>query len=58
MEKEKDRAEYGAKLLAKLSTNLNIKGLDRTALNLCRISYQKYPQICETASHRLRSIGY
>lgn len=54
----KDRAEYGAKLLAKLSTNLNIKGLDRTALNLCRIFYQKYPQICETVSHRLRSIGY
>ena len=31
----------------------NIKGLDRTHLNLCRVFYLKYPQICATVSHKL-----
>ncbi|MBP3210622.1 MAG: DUF1016 family protein, partial [Oscillospiraceae bacterium] len=53
----KDRAEYGTHLLDNLSHEINIKGLGRVQLNLCRIFYQKYPQICSTASNRLKAIG-
>ena len=53
----KDRAEYGRHLLSDLAARLNIRGLDRTRLNLCRIFYQRYPQICATVSHKLNSIG-
>ena len=53
----KDRAEYGQHLLKDLADRLQIKGLDRTRLNLCRIFYQRYPQICATVSHKLNSIG-
>ncbi|MBR1479246.1 MAG: DUF1016 family protein [Lachnospiraceae bacterium] len=53
----KDRSEYGSHLLENLSQRLNIKGLGRLQLNLCRIFYQKYPQICSTASNKLKSIG-
>ena len=35
----------------------NIKGLDRTHLNLCRVFYLKYPQICATVSRKLQGIG-
>lgn len=52
-----DRAKYGSHVLSNLADRLAIKGLDRTHLNLCRIFYQKYPQICATASHRLKSLG-
>lgn len=53
----KDRADYGSHLLTNLANRLAIKGLDRSRLNLCRLFYQRYPQICATASHRLKSIG-
>lgn len=53
----KDRAEYGTRILERLAERLSIKGLDRTNLNLCRIFYQKYPQIRETVSHKLGVIG-
>ena len=36
----------------------NIKGLDRTHLNLCRVFYLKYPQICATVSRKLKNVGY
>ena len=52
-----DRAAYGTKLLGSLAKRLSVKGLDRTNLNLCRIFYSKYPQICETLSHKLDEIG-
>ena len=52
-----DRAEYGSHLLDNLAKELSIDGLGRLQLNLCRIFYQKYPQICSTACNRLRSIG-
>ncbi len=52
-----DRAKYGSRLLASLAERLNIKGLDRTMLNLCRIFYLKYPQICDSVNHRLQAIG-
>ncbi len=51
------RAEYGTRLLEELARTLNIKGLDRTHLNLCRVFYIKYPQICATVSHKLMDIG-
>ena len=35
----------------------NIKGLDRTHLNLCRVFYLKYPQICATVSRKLQGMG-
>ena len=53
----RDRAKYGARLLQNLSDKLSIKGLDRSMLNVCRLFYIRYPQICETASHKLQMIG-
>ena len=53
----KNRAEYGTNLLGEMAEKLDIKGLDRTHLNLCRIFYIKYPQICATVSHKLKGIG-
>lgn len=53
----RDRARYGARLLQSLSDKLSIKGLDRSMLNVCRLFYIRYPQICETASHKLQMIG-
>lgn len=52
-----NRAEYGTNLLEELSKRLTIKGIDRPLLNLCRIFYLKYPQICATVSHKLKGIG-
>ena len=52
-----NRAEYGTNLLGEMANSLNIKGLDRTHLNLCRVFYIKYPQICATVSHKLKGIG-
>ena len=49
-----DRAEYGSALLTKLAEKLDIKGLDRQMLTLCRIFYQKYPQMCDTVAHILQ----
>ena len=51
-----DRAKYGVRLLQNLADNLSIKGLDRSMLNVCRLFYLRYPQICETASHKLQMI--
>lgn len=53
-----DRAKYGARLLQNLADELSIKGLDRQLLNTCRMFYVKYPQICETVSHKLQGIDY
>lgn len=52
-----DRAEYGRHLLDNLAKELSIDGLGRLQLNLCRIFYKKYPQICSTASNKLKAIG-
>lgn len=52
-----DRAAYGTRLLGSLAKRLSVKGLDRTNLNLCRLFYSKYPQICETLSHKFNEIG-
>ena len=51
-----DRAKYGARLLQNLADKLSIKGLDRSMLSVCRLFYIRYPQICETASHKLEMI--
>ena len=53
-----DRAKYGARLLQNLADKLSIKGLDRSTLNVCRLFYIKYPQICATVSHKLQGIDY
>lgn len=53
-----DRAKYGARLLQNLAEELSIKGLDRSMLNVCRLFYIKYPQICATVSHKLQGIDY
>jgi len=52
-----DRAKYGARLLQNLADKLSIKGLDRSMLNVCRLFYIRYPQICETASHKLQMMS-
>lgn len=53
-----DRAKYGARLLQNLADKLSIKGLDRSMLNICRLFYIRYPQICATVSHKLQGIDY
>ena len=53
----KERAQYGAQLLHELAQKLAIKGLDRSMLNLCRIFYLKYPQICDSVNHRLHKLS-
>ena len=55
-QKGQDRAEYGSNLLTNLAERLDIKGLDRTMLNLCRIFYLKYPQMCDSVNHRLKKV--
>lgn len=52
-----NRADYGTNLLENIASRINIKGLDRTHLNLCRVFYLKYPQISATVSHKLQGIG-
>lgn len=53
-----NRAEYGTNLLEELSRRLSIKGIDRLLLNLCRIFYLKYPQICATVSHKFEKCPF
>ena len=53
----KDRAKYGTNLLGEMAKSLDEKGLDRSSLTLCRLFYIRYPQICETVSHKLEKIG-
>lgn len=53
-----DRAKYGDRLLQNLADKLSIKGLDRSTLNVCRLFYVRYPQICATVSHKLQGIDY
>jgi predicted nuclease of restriction endonuclease-like (RecB) superfamily len=40
-----DRAEYGAKLLVKLASQLKIKGLSAPELSRCRQFYHTYPEM-------------
>lgn len=56
-QKGSNRAEYGTNLLANLTERLDIKGLERHRLNLCRIFYLKYPQIWATVSTKLNNIA-
>lgn len=51
-----DRAAYGANLLHSLAERISIKGLDRPMLSTCRMFYQRYPQICDSVSRRLKTI--
>ena len=51
-----DRAQYGERLLDNLSEKLCIKGLGRVQLNLCRIFYQKYPQLSTAVSRKLNRL--
>lgn len=51
-----DRAEYGAQLLQNLADKIEVKGLDRSILNLCRLFYIRYPQIRDSVNRRLPKI--
>ena len=53
-----NRAEYGSRLLENMAKQIEIKGIDRQMLNTCRTFYIRYPQICETVSRKLKSVGY
>ena len=53
----KDKAEYGSHLLENLAEELNIKGIDRQLLTVCRLFYLRYPQIRETVSRKLGSMA-
>ncbi len=44
-QKGKDRAEYGDRLLKRLSERVTIKGLTDDILSSCRIFYREYPQM-------------
>ena len=50
-----DRAKYGDNLLDDLAKKINIKGLNRPMLVLCRSFYLKYPQIRATVTHRFET---
>ena len=54
----RDRAKYGARILENLAKRLEIKGIDRQLLSVCRQFYIRYPQICATVSHKLQGIDY
>ena len=54
-QKGSDRAKYGEHLLENLAKMLEIKGLERNQLNLCRIFYLRYPQICSTVSSKFET---
>lgn len=53
----KEHSSYGSRLLTDLADRISIRGLDRSVLNICRSFYLKYPQICETVTHKLQGIG-
>jgi len=58
--KGEDRAEYGSKLLKKLSQGFkdrNQKGLSFTNLNIFRQFYQTYPQFAEIIKTKYEQIG-
>ena len=40
-----DRAQYGKKLLETLAKSVNVKGLGKVTLSLCRKFYKLYPEI-------------
>ena len=44
-QKGKDRAEYGDRLLKRLSERVAVKGLTEDILSSCRIFYREYPQM-------------
>lgn len=50
----KPASDY-TKLGYRLADKLSIKGLDRSMLNVCRLFYIKYPQICATVSHKFET---
>lgn len=51
-QKGNDRAEYGAKLLSRISSKIAIKGLSAPELSRCRQFYILYPQILGSLSQR------
>ena len=56
----KDRAKYGEKLIdemAKMLQQRNIKGFSPMTLRSCRTFYNTYPQIQQTVSVKLQSVG-
>ncbi|GHT65409.1 hypothetical protein AGMMS50239_25110 [Bacteroidia bacterium] len=53
-----DHAQYGANLLEEIAKRLKskgLKGLNRRALNTCRLFYTTYPQIWLTVSAKLKN---
>lgn len=44
-QKGEDRAKYGDKLLVSLAKAIQIKGMGKSMLNLCRLFYKAYPGI-------------
>ncbi|GAB6011742.1 PDDEXK nuclease domain-containing protein [Viscerimonas tarda] len=53
-----DHAQYGANLLEEIAKRLKskgLKGLNRRALNACRLFYTTYPQIWLTVSAKLKN---
>lgn len=51
-----DRADYGTKLLERLSNDISIKGLTAPELSRCRQFYQCYPAMFGTLSQELENI--
>lgn len=51
-----DNAEYQGNVLALLEA-AEAFAKKHNHLNLCRVFYIKYPQICATVSHKLKGIG-
>lgn len=56
-QKGQDRAQYGAKLLAKVAGELPEANLSVTSLKLCRQFYLLYPQISQTLADLSAALG-
>lgn len=52
-----DRAKYGDKLLVSLANAIQIKGMGKSMLNLCRSFYKTYPELKPEIGKHLLSIN-
>ena len=52
-----DRAKYGDKLLISLAKAIQIKGMGKSMLNLCRLFYKAYPELKREIGKHLLSIN-
>ncbi|MDR1416331.1 MAG: PDDEXK nuclease domain-containing protein, partial [Prevotellaceae bacterium] len=55
-----DRAKYGTRLLEEMAKRIKakgVKGLDAQSLRICRAFYSVYPQLLQSISQKIQSLG-